>query len=82
MQQTKKTFHESKGVLEDDPKTAVLFKTIMCPLGDNCPKVRKSRWPNSSIKSVTNFGAMCPYAHHLMELEFPETLKTKISAAT
>jgi hypothetical protein len=60
----------------------VLFKTIMCPLGDNCPKVRKSRWPNSSIKSVTNFGAMCPYAHHLMELEFPETLKTKISAAT
>jgi hypothetical protein len=60
----------------------VLFKTIMCPLGDACPKVRKARWPNSSIKSVTNFGAMCPYAHHLMELEFPETLQTKISAST
>lgn len=66
---------------EDGKDTTVLFKTIMCPLGDTCSKVKKARWPNSSIKSVTNFGALCPYAHHLMELEFPETLQTKINAS-
>ena len=53
----------------------------MCPLGDDCPKVKKIRWPNSNIKSVTNFGAQCQYAHHLSELEFPETLNTKINAS-
>ena len=52
----------------------------MCPLKDSCPKVRKSRWPDSSIKTVTKFGALCPYAHHLMELEFPESLHAKIAA--
>jgi hypothetical protein len=81
MKETKKKA-EATIISVDDEKTTVLFKTIMCPLGDSCPKVKKSRWPNSSIKSVTNFGALCPYAHHLMELEFPETLVTKISAST
>lgn len=60
--------------------TSVLFKTIMCPLKDKCPKVRKNRWPSSSLKTITQFGAMCPYAHHLMELEFPETIQSKINA--
>lgn len=65
--------------VEDDSKTKILFKTIMCPLGDTCPKVKKARWPSSSIKAVTQFGANCPYAHHMMELVFPETLNTKIA---
>lgn len=64
-----------------ESKTSFMFKTIMCPLGDACPKVKKARWPSSSIKTVTKFGALCPYAHHLMELEFPATLETKINAA-
>lgn len=72
MLETKKKAAQT--ILSDDSSCKVLFKTIMCPLKDECSKVRKVRWPNSSIKSVTNFGALCPYAHHLMELEFPETL--------
>ena len=59
---------------------SLLFKTIMCPLRDICPQIHKKRWPASSLASVTKFGSECPYAHHLMELEFPETLNTKIAA--
>jgi hypothetical protein len=44
-------------------KERYLFKTIMCPLLDRCPKLKKHRWPNSSIKTVTKIGANCPYAH-------------------
>jgi len=50
--------------------SAILFKTIMCPLKDRCSKVQKIRWPYSSIKSIVRFGANCPYAHHGMELNF------------
>jgi hypothetical protein len=64
-----------------DPQTKVLFKTIMCALGEQCPKLRRQRWPDSALKSVTNFGSLCPFAHHLMELEFPATLSSKIAAA-
>lgn len=64
----------------DEKAQTYLFKTIMCPLGDACSKVRKARFPKSSIKSVTQFGAMCPYAHHYMELQFPETHQNKINA--
>jgi hypothetical protein len=64
-----------------ESKTSFMFKTIMCPLKDTCPKVKKARWPSSSLKTVTKFGALCPYAHHLMELEFPATLETKINAS-
>lgn len=80
IEKTKQKLIESKKLagdtvtVDDEGKEIVLFKTIMCPLGDSCSKVKKARWPNSSIKSVTNFGALCPYAHHLMELEFPETI--------
>ena len=28
-----------------------LYKTIMCPLKNDCPKVKLLRWPYSSIKS-------------------------------
>jgi hypothetical protein len=45
-----------------------LYKTIMCPLKTDCPKVKMLRWPSSSVKSNTKFGKDCPYAHHPMEL--------------
>ena len=83
-----KMIAEKKSAMEatlsrDDPDEKAqtyLFKTIMCPLGDACSKVRKARFPKSSIKSVTQFGALCPYAHHYMELVFPETHQNKINA--
>jgi hypothetical protein len=52
----------------------------MCPLGEKCNKDNRSRWPKSGTKTVTPFGRMCLYAHHYNELEFPETLNTKIAA--
>jgi len=80
--ETKKQ-NERRSILDDiETKTSFMFKTIMCPLKDACPKVKKARWPSSSLKTVTKFGALCPYAHHLMELEFPATLETKISASS
>jgi len=45
-----------------------IFKTIMCPLIRSCPNDTRARWPNSSDKTVTQFGQKCPYAHHPMEL--------------
>ena len=78
--QTKKETERRTVVDELDTKTSFMFKTIMCPLKDDCPKVKKARWPSSSIKTVTKFGALCPYAHHLTELEFPATLESKINA--
>ena len=60
--------------------TKELFKTIMCPLILSCPNDTRDRWPKSSAKSTTQFGAQCPYAHHAMELQFPQTIQTKISA--
>ena len=57
-----------------------LFKTIMCPLKNECPKLIPPRWPSSKHKSITRFGKNCPYAHHPMELQFPETLQMRIAA--
>ena len=57
-----------------------LFKTIMCPLLDKCPNDCRPRWHKSGERTTTPFGKKCPYAHHYMELEFPQTLKTKISS--
>lgn len=57
-----------------------LFKTIMCPLKHECPKLIPPRWPSSKHKSITRFGKDCPYAHHPMELQFPETLQMRIAA--
>lgn len=61
---------------------SILFKSIMCPLGDRCPKDNRARWPKSGTKTVTPFGDKCLYAHHYHELEFPETISTKIAAIT
>lgn len=80
--ETKKQADKRTMMDDIESKTSFMFKTIMCPLKDSCPKVKKARWPSSSIKAVTKFGALCPYAHHLMELEFPATLETKINAST
>jgi hypothetical protein len=54
----------------------------MCPLKEKCPKVKNKRWPTSNTKSFTKFGEECPYAHHSMELQFPESIMTKLSANT
>lgn len=62
--------------------TKELFKTIMCPLVTRCPNDTRQRWPKSSAKTTTQLGALCPYAHHLSELQFPQTLQTKINAIT
>ena len=50
----------------------------MCPLGNNCPKYKSLRWPASAIKTTTKVGKDCPYAHHPMELQFPQTLNMRI----
>ena len=69
---------------EDDPDGEIdyrkIYKTIMCPLEDSCPHVQKLRWPSTAIKSNTKFGKKCPYAHHPMELQFPESLDIRISS--
>lgn len=57
-----------------------LFKTIMCPLKDACPKLIPPRWPSSQHSAITRFGKNCPYAHHAMELQFPQTLDMRIAA--
>jgi len=62
-------------------KERYLFKTIMCPLLDRCPKLKKHRWPNSLIKTVSKIGANCPYAHAMNELRFPEEYASKIACA-
>ena len=77
--------HSMDRVGEDEEqrrKERIMFKSIMCPLGDKCPKDNRARWPKSGTKTVTPFGDKCLYAHHYHELEFPETLSTKISAIT
>jgi hypothetical protein len=40
----------------------------------------RPRWPTSNTKSKTKFGQECPFAHHPMELKFPESIITKLSA--
>lgn len=51
-----------------------LFKTIICPLRNSCPDAAKKKG-----KAATDCNE-CPFAHHAMELEFPETLHAKIAA--
>jgi len=59
----------------------ILFKTIMCPLKERCSKVQNHRWPISNIKTVKKFGEHCPFAHHPMELNFPESVVSKLAAS-
>ena len=44
-----------RSMTRNDPNKGekILFKTIMCPLREKCPKDKKPRWPTSNIKSVT-----------------------------
>lgn len=72
----------AEGLNEEIDQSAMysLFKTIMCPLKDKCSRIQKIRWPYSNIKTIQRFGEQCPYAHHAMELEFPETLDARIKA--
>lgn len=58
-----------------------IYKTIMCPLKEKCGKAKYQRWPSSNLKSNSKFGKDCPYAHHPMELEFPQTLESRYNAS-
>lgn len=57
-----------------------IYKTIMCPLKDSCPKLKKQRWPYTGMKSHEKIGKDCPYAHHAMELAFPQTINMRLAA--
>ena len=61
-------------------KEKFLFKTIMCPFEENCPEFKKvaKRWPDSQHPTVTKMGVLCPYAHQVNELCFPEEFKARI----
>lgn len=59
----------------------IMYRTIMCPLRNKCPKDKRPKWPTSSTKSIVKFGEECPFAHHPMELKFPEAIITKFQAS-
>jgi hypothetical protein len=59
---------------DDDKDYLKMFKTIMCPLNLKCVNRRKQRWPYTSLKNTKKLGQKCPFAHHAMELCFPQTL--------
>lgn len=50
------TYKKSQTRLDLSKGEKILFKSIMCPLKDNCSKVKKTRWPTSSTRSITQFG--------------------------
>jgi hypothetical protein len=64
---------------KDDP-SKILFKSIMCPYKENCMEDIRPRWPTSDTKSVRILGYKCPYAHHSMELVFPESMIAKMNS--
>lgn len=74
------SFKRSATMIDISKGEKCLFRTIMCPLKDKCPKIKKPRWPTSNTKSFTKFGEECPFAHHPSELQFPESIMTKLSA--
>lgn len=59
---------DNKHPKPEDIDQRKIYKTIMCPLKADCPKVKMQRWPFSGISSKEKFGKDCPYAHHPMEL--------------
>lgn len=65
----------------DTTKEKIIFRTIMCPLKDKCPKINNHRWPITQQKTTKTFGSDCIFAHHPMELRFPEALLTQLSAS-
>ena len=80
LKKKKKDVAQMQSVEDMAANSKKLFKTIMCPLVERCPDDTRQRWPKSSDPCVTQFGSKCPYAHHPMELTFPQTLQTKIHA--
>ena len=69
---------ENKDDVVDGEDYRKKFKTIMCPLGQHASKQNGPRWPYGLAKGTTKFGANSMYASHPMELEFPQTLATRI----
>ena len=63
-----------------DQETLRMYKCIMCPMKFDCPKVKRLRFPYSNLKANRKFGEDCPYAHHPMELQFPETVDIRLAA--
>ena len=53
------------------------FKTIMCPLKEQCPFL-EPRWPHSDKSASTPYGSACPYAHQISELKFGQEISEKI----
>ena len=74
-------YKRSQTRLDSSKGERVLFRSIMCPLREKCPRDARPRWPTSNTKSITKFGEECPYAHHPMELKFPESIVTKLAAS-
>lgn len=74
-------YKRSQTRIDISKEEKILFRSIMCPLKDKCPRDMRPRWPTSNTKSITKFGAECPFAHHPMELKFPESIITKLSAS-
>ena len=53
------------------------FKTVMCPLKEQCPYLIP-RWPHSDKKASEQYGSSCPYAHQVSELKFDQEIREKI----
>lgn len=69
-----------KDIEAEDQDVLRIYKCIMCPMKFDCPKVKRLRFPYSNLKANRKFGEDCPYAHHPMELQFPETLDVRMAA--
>lgn len=65
---------------DEEKEAKKIYKTIMCPIKWECPKVKRLRFPYSNLKANRKFGLDCPFAHHPMELSFPETIDVRMTA--
>ena len=75
------TYKKSQTRADMSKGEKIIYRTIMCPLKNKCTKDKRPKWPTSSTKSVVKFGEECPFAHHPMELKFPEAIITKFQAS-
>ena len=74
-------YDENKPITVKDRNEKYLFKTIMCPLGPKCPKLKKNRWPAGKESNTLRLGCDCPFAHGFNEINFPQSYDTKIACA-
>ena len=72
----------SENIEDQVQKSHLIFKTIMCPYGDKCPRDKRARWPKADRSNVKQFGEKCLYAHHPNELQFKETLRIQVQSIT